>query len=424
MDGGIRDEERQNSASLRQEGESCAAESSGAPAALGASEAREYVKQAFSALEGRCFDEASRKCDKALDIYPEYAQAYLCKLLAELRLTGEEGLKSSRPFDRSENYKRALLYASSALADMLTASAKAARETRRRRLLTLGIVVLVTLVCLFCVITLVVIPKSRNETVINRAKTLLDQGAADDAFALLKKMEDDKNARYIMDTDPRLKFAVGQTVSFGRFEQDAVQSNGPEDLKWLIIAHEGDNVLLLSRYGLAFRPFKPDGGTVSWADSDIRKWLNTQFIQEAFTDDEAGLITMVGVPGQTADGRDIYVSDPDSGMAYDRVLLLSLDEAERYLAWNAQMAAGEFTPEAVKNFYVLNGKQMNDVENMPAWWTRSVIRSDDGGYAVETVSLTEDGYHKPVPANSMEVAVRPALWIYVGESGGNNTRPF
>mgnify|MGYP000320325746 CR=1 FL=1 len=47
---------------------------------------------------------------------------------------------------------------------------------------------------------------------------------------------------------------------------------------------KGDEVLLLSEYGLDAQPFDTSGKErVLWKDSTIRKWLNNDFYNSAFS---------------------------------------------------------------------------------------------------------------------------------------------
>ena len=59
---------------------------------------------------------ADEYCEKVLDIAPECAEAYLGKLMAELRVSEREKLKNcASPFDDKNNYHKILRYGSSAL---------------------------------------------------------------------------------------------------------------------------------------------------------------------------------------------------------------------------------------------------------------------------------------------------------------------
>lgn len=50
--------------------------------------------RAFMFLEDGNFDEADEYCEKVLDIDPENAQAYLGKLMAELRVETQDRIKT------------------------------------------------------------------------------------------------------------------------------------------------------------------------------------------------------------------------------------------------------------------------------------------------------------------------------------------
>lgn len=79
------------------------------------------LKRAFMFLEDCEWVNADEYCEKVLDINPECAEAYLCKLMVELKVKKEEKLKDCpQPFDSTNNYKKALRFADSKLKEQLT----------------------------------------------------------------------------------------------------------------------------------------------------------------------------------------------------------------------------------------------------------------------------------------------------------------
>ena len=65
-------------------------------------------KQVFMFLEAGKWVEADECCEKVLDQYPECAEAYLGKLMAELHVHKREKIKDTTdPFDQSENCRKA-----------------------------------------------------------------------------------------------------------------------------------------------------------------------------------------------------------------------------------------------------------------------------------------------------------------------------
>ena len=69
------------------------------------------LKRAFMFLEDGDFSNADSYCERALDIDPENAQAYLGKLMAELHVCKQEALADCvEPFDNSSNYLKVLRF--------------------------------------------------------------------------------------------------------------------------------------------------------------------------------------------------------------------------------------------------------------------------------------------------------------------------
>ena len=76
-----------------------------------ASNAEQLLKRARMALEDGEFDRADDFCEQILNQDPECADAYLCKLLAELRVSKKELLKEQKElFDNNNNYKKVIRF--------------------------------------------------------------------------------------------------------------------------------------------------------------------------------------------------------------------------------------------------------------------------------------------------------------------------
>ncbi|MBR5712779.1 MAG: toll/interleukin-1 receptor domain-containing protein [Lachnospiraceae bacterium] len=78
------------------------------------------LRRAYVSLEYGEWDEANKAVDKVLDIAPENAQAYLAKLLAELKLKKPEELANCEmAFDRNSSYQRAIRFGDAAFVNAL-----------------------------------------------------------------------------------------------------------------------------------------------------------------------------------------------------------------------------------------------------------------------------------------------------------------
>ena len=73
------------------------------------------------------------------------------------------------------------------------------------------------------------------------------------------------------------KYRPGDIITFGKYEQDNKKSNGKEDIEWIVLAREGNKVLVLSRYALASKPYNNKKTDVTWETCSLRKWLDKDF---------------------------------------------------------------------------------------------------------------------------------------------------
>lgn len=85
---------------------------------------------------------------------------------------------------------------------------------------------------------------------------------------------------------------VGDSFNFGSFEQDNNSSNGPEPINWYV-ADVGDNeVLLVSWAALEVMPYHSVLEDITWKNCTLRSWLNGEFYETAFNEDEKSRIIL------------------------------------------------------------------------------------------------------------------------------------
>ena len=82
----------------------------------------------------------------------------------------------------------------------------------------------------------------------------------------------------------------GEHIMYGSYQGEAIE--------WRVLDKKGDEVLLLSEYGLDAQPFDTSGKErVLWKDSTIRKWLNNDFYNSAFSEKEKEYIVLSSSEG-------------------------------------------------------------------------------------------------------------------------------
>ncbi len=122
--------------------------------------------------------------------------------------------------------------------------------------------------------------------------------------------------------------AVGDIVYFGKYEQDNDVSNGAEDIEWIVLAKKEDSYLVISKYALDCVPYNGTSEEVTFQASSLRSWLNDDFLNKAFTEEESNQIPTVQV---AADENPNYGSNPGFETS-DKIFLLSIKEAEQFFA--------------------------------------------------------------------------------------------
>lgn len=95
----------------------------------GASNTATLLKRVFMFLEDGDWAAADEYCEKVLDIDPECAEAYLGKLMAELKVRKQEALKDcAEPFDGNGSYQKAIRFSGQELRDALVGHVEHIKE--------------------------------------------------------------------------------------------------------------------------------------------------------------------------------------------------------------------------------------------------------------------------------------------------------
>lgn len=192
---------------------------------------------------------------------------------------------------------------------------------------------------------------------------------------------------------------VGDIIVFGTYEQDNDTTNGKEDIEWLVLAKENNRILAISDKALDRQPYNSSRTRVTWEICTLRKWLNNDFFNTAFSDDEKAAIPTVTV---LADKISTYNTDPGNA-TQDQVFLLSIVEAKKYFSSDS---ARQCSPT---DYAVANGAYKSN-DNICWWWLRS-----PGYYQIYAadVLIGGDVYEDGYGVNHGDCAVRPAMWITI-----------
>jgi hypothetical protein len=222
---------------------------------------------------------------------------------------------------------------------------------------------------------------------------------------------------------------VGERVEFGTWRD--------KPITWRVLAIEGGKALVISEDILTVRQYDDLGvsafdevdwesASATWAESDIRAWLNSEFLDTVFTGEEQKAIdlTPISNPDNPEYGTEGGVETED------RVFLLSIDEANRYFSNSSDRIANiTMTDEDIqyilrinKDYWGNNQESLTDYESTLRsdylaqskarwWWLRSPgLGGLDG---LNAAYVYGGGGDVNVVGDYVYIfgGVRPALWL-------------
>ena len=138
-------------------------------------------------------------------------------------------------------------------------------------------------------------------------------------------------------SSPASSVGPGDTVTFGNFRQDSDSPAGVRPIEWLVLDVQDGRALLLSRYCLY--ALWPEGDS-SWENSNVRSWLNSEFLPAAFSGSQRDAILLTEVDNSAGQSPPDW-SVPDGPATTDRLFLLSWAEAHRYFGTQVEVLADD-----------------------------------------------------------------------------------
>lgn len=264
--------------------------------------------------------------------------------------------------------------------------------------------VLKILASIFAVIALgvltvtVIIPSVKY----NNAVKDVEEKNYEDAYITFKSLytfkDSEEQAKALIKAHPEVA-RIGDIIYFGNYEQDNRTANGKEEIEWRVLEKDTDgNVLIVSRYALDCRRYHDSVAQVTWEESDLRHWLNSDFYSTAFTNAQQKSIKATTIENRdNADYNTLGGNDTK-----DNVFLLSIDEVKTYLPSTVERVC------LATNYAESQGTQLEGVTKACRWWLRS---PGSTLYSASYVKL--DGFilQLGTPVSLEKLSVRPAMWV-------------
>lgn len=272
-------------------------------------------------------------------------------------------------------------------------------KARRKKLLTAFLIVS----AFFAMVTLtvtVIIPSVKY----NNAVKAVEEQRYEDAYLTFKSLYKFKDSQVkatdLLKAHPNIA-QVGDVIYFGTYEQDNNFSNGKEEIEWRVLEKdENGRMLVVSKYALDCRNYHSSVKQITWEDSDIRSWLNNDFYSNAFASSEKSAVKTV--TNENTGNSDFNVNGGNK--TSDKIFILSIDEAKRYLPNNIDRMC-----QATK-YAESKGTELDSLTHNCRWWLRS-----PGSTLYSAASVKIDGFilNMGTPVSVDKAFVRPAMWIEI-----------
>ena len=225
---------------------------------------------------------------------------------------------------------------------------------------------------------------------------------------------------------------IGDIVYFGEYEQNNLSYNGKEEIAWYVLDKTDDTMTLLSVKILDGRPYSSTLAYTTWEDSDLRKWLNNEFYDNAFSDTERAQIVsalLENIDGQNTEDY-VYLLSFNEFLSYFGVDLTELDSLDTSTTENANLkclrchenldsriyaevteaalANGlwSWTEETTKQFKEITKLDFSCANGKGSWWLRT-SSANDSAHTIEAMGGIEATQY----VNAI-YGIRPVIQIY------------
>jgi len=190
------------------------------------------------------------------------------------------------------------------------------------------------------------------------------------------------------------KIAKGKCIEYGHYRQSLNASNVNQPIQWIVLDIKKNKALLICLKAIEYKPFGDNNN--DWEKSKIRRWLNREFYNKAFSPEEQQGIATTSV---VADYSPLNRVREDGPKTRDKLFLLSLPEVTEYFPEETNRIC-EYSD------YVSGLAAKDDEDYKLGWWLRSPGIVYD---RAARVSGNDGAVYNLLC--SLPIGVRPAMWI-------------
>ena len=237
-------------------------------------------------------------------------------------------------------------------------------------------------IVLICNLVLIVIMSACSAKQVVENEITMEENEIESTYDLNEAI---KNAKSVTEYPDTATIDDFDTVKIGRYEQDGDESNGKEEIEWIVIDKKNGNAKLMSKYILDNVIY--DKKSYKWETSNLRHWLNNIFYKEAF-DENNSIVSVCTIPRKKIE---------DS--IYDKVFCIDYYDIEKY-------------------FY---GNKLQCIDTSATQYAKSVVNNDSRISVNEWYSAGCSPYYTMIPNGSVWLDID---YVYPGDglSTGDGTQ--
>ena len=171
-------------------------------------------------------------------------------------------------------------------------------------------------------------------------------------------------------------FKVGDILRFGTYEDETIE--------WLVLDKKENKALMISKYVLFQKKYNDEDSSVTWENCTLRSYLNDDFYNTAFSEEEKRLITNSKI--ENPDNPDYGTEGGND--TEDYIFLLSIEEANMYFKTDEDRSCWE------------------------RWWLRSPgNRQNNAACVGKSGGISNRGDNVDISSDYGYGGVRHALWL-------------
>lgn len=198
------------------------------------------------------------------------------------------------------------------------------------------------------------------------------------------------------------------SLYFGNYYQSDTTGKKKEPIQWRVLEIRGVDAYLIADKNLDTHVYHRDATNTTWENSDIRKWLNEDFLNAAFTKQEQQAIISTTVDNE----NNPYFHTAGGSQTTDKVLLPSLSDMQNATyGFSTEFRKKNNARKAQNTAYLAAKQGMHPVTKGDCYWLRT-----PGYLSTHATRMNENGYGDiyGMSVNTIRYAVRPVIHLDLG----------